>query len=104
MPTSNVTMTLDGLIVLAAKLGDNDGEAGVLKFHPFHDFKIEVTKFFMNGTTDTFPVKGIQDELKLHIEPTRTITARDETAVNRLTHPTDHLESIAWFVDLEDGD
>ena len=103
MPTSKVTMVLDGLIVLAAKLGDDNGEVGVLKFHPFHDFNIHVKKFFTNGTTAEFNVQQISDELKLEIAPPRKITARDATEVKRLEHPSDHFESIKWFVDLEDG-
>ena len=103
MPTSNVTMILDGLIVLAAKLGEDNGEAGVLKFHPFHEFKIHVTKFFTNGTTNEFDVQQISNELNLVIDPARKITARDATPVKRLVHPSDHFESIKWFVDLEDG-
>ena len=103
MPTSKVTMILDGLIVLAAKLDEVDGEVGVLKFHPFHDFKIHVTKFFTNGTTDEFDVKQIQKELKLVTDPATKITARDTTDVDRMVHPSDHFQSIKWFVDLEDG-
>lgn len=104
MPTSNVTLTLDGLLILTATEGEDNGEVGVLGFDPpMHVFEMTVTRKHGGTPVDvkTFHRNDTASNLSLDIQPGKKISVRDKTPVNRM-NPVTNAESVKWFVDLED--
>lgn len=102
MATSNVTLLLDGLLVLTATEGEQNGEVGVLGFDPLgHDLGLTVTRKHRGADID-IPVNQIDSDLWLQIEPRKSISVRDKTRVNRMDQMVKNPESYRWFVDLDD--
>lgn len=104
MATSNVTLILDGLLILTATEGEDNGEVGVLGFDPLgHALEITVTRKHGGTPVDvkTFDRNSLGRQLSLDIQPGKKISVRDRTPVNRMD-PVTHEESVKWFVDLDE--
>jgi hypothetical protein len=104
MATSNVTLILDGLLILTATEGEDNGEVGILGLDPpGHALEITVTRKHGGTTVDvkTFHRNDLGRQLSLDIQPGKKISVRDKTPVNRM-NPVVHEESVKWFVDLDE--